>query len=149
VRCKIPQYSLLQGHMQCMQYIHIHNYSEINSVARENILFVITLDPQSIQSARFSFQSSEFGPSTPTCKVVLLLPPFCPMGETHSLAGEGVGGTQFRRRDKHSGTVNYNPSLVESYAFYTKSDFYLSICKVCIFHIIPTFCTVLCCVKTK
>jgi hypothetical protein len=49
-----------------MQYIHIHDYSEINNVVREHILFVITLDPQSIQCARLSFLSSELGPSTPS-----------------------------------------------------------------------------------
>jgi len=31
-------------------------------------------------------------------------------GETHSLAGEGAGGTQFRRKDRNSSTLcTYNP----------------------------------------
>jgi len=51
--------------------------------------------PQSIQSARLSFQSSILGSTqshTLTSKGVLLLPPLCQRGETHSLAGEGLGG---------------------------------------------------------
>jgi hypothetical protein len=86
------------------EYIHIHDYSQINSVTRENILFVITLDPQSIQSARFSFKSSELGPLS-HARVCCSFPSFCLMGETHSLSGERGGGTQFRQRDRHSGTL--------------------------------------------
>jgi hypothetical protein len=43
--------------------------------------------------ARLSVQSSELGPpQLLTHKGVLLLPPLGPRGETHSLAGEGLGG---------------------------------------------------------
>ncbi len=50
--------------------------------------------------------------------MLLPLPPLGPRAETQSLAGgggEGMGGTQFRRRDRHSGTLGilyYNPSTV-------------------------------------
>jgi len=46
-----------------------------------------------------------------TCKGELLLPRLSSKGETHSLAGEGGGGTKFRRRDKHSGTLCQLQSL--------------------------------------
>ncbi len=48
---------------------------------------------QSIQSARLYVHSSELGPTTPlTRKGVLILPLLGRRGETHSLAGEGIGG---------------------------------------------------------
>ncbi len=40
--------------------------------------------------------------------------PFGSRGETHSLAGEGGWGTQFRRRDRHSGTLRILQSLYGS-----------------------------------
>ncbi len=46
-----------------------------------------------------------------TRKGELLLPRLSSKGVTHSLAGEGVGGTKFRRRDKHSGTLCQLQSL--------------------------------------
>ncbi len=49
--------------------------------------------PQSIQSARLSFQSSKLGPVTRKRKLLPPPPPFGSKGETHSLAGEGVGGS--------------------------------------------------------
>jgi hypothetical protein len=37
---------------------------------------------------------------------VSVAPPFGPRGRgTYSLGGEGVGGSQFVRRDRHSGTL--------------------------------------------
>jgi hypothetical protein len=46
--------------------------------------------------ARFSFQSSELGPPTPS--------PLGPRGRDTLACRRGGGGTQFRRRDRHSGT---------------------------------------------
>jgi hypothetical protein len=54
------------------------------------MLTLFYLSPQSIQSARLSFPSSELA--------VLLLPPLSPREETPPLAGGGGWGTQFRRR---------------------------------------------------
>jgi hypothetical protein len=45
-----------------------------------------------IQSTRLSFQSSELDTPTPSPPRECALPPFGSKGETHSLAGEGVGG---------------------------------------------------------
>jgi hypothetical protein len=64
-----------------------------------------------IQSTRLSFQSSELGTPTPSPPRECALPPLSPRGETHSLAGEGVGGP-----NSDEGTDNlvlyayYNPS---------------------------------------
>ncbi len=47
--------------------------------------------------------------------------PLDPRGETDSLAGVGSGGTQFRRRDKNSGTLcilQYNPSAAWTVKIY-------------------------------
>jgi hypothetical protein len=85
----------------CMQLhhirvVHIHDYSQINIVGRENCLFVMTLGPQSIQIARLSFLSFEL-PSPPA-------PPIPSHSSLLWVQGVG-GGTQFRRRDIHSGTL--------------------------------------------
>jgi hypothetical protein len=52
--------------------------------------------PQSRQNARLFLQSSELGLPHPLASVPL--PPLVPGGGTRSLAGEGVEGSQFRRR---------------------------------------------------
>jgi hypothetical protein len=79
-----------------MQYIHIHDYSEINSVTRENILFVITLDPQIIQCARLFFQSFKLGPPTPLHARVRCTSP---------LWVQGVGDPIPMKGHTHSGTL--------------------------------------------
>jgi hypothetical protein len=66
--------------------------------------------PQTKQSARLSFRSSELGPPL-TREGALLLPPLSPWGKTHSLAGEEVGGG--RNSEEWTDTlvlyVYYNP----------------------------------------
>jgi hypothetical protein len=55
--------------------------------------------PQSRQSARLFLLSSELGPPQPSHPQVSVSPsPLVPGGETHSLAGEGVGGVPIRTR---------------------------------------------------
>ncbi len=57
-----------------------------------------TFKPQSIQSAKLFLQSSELGfPHPLTRSRVCPSPPLVPGGGAHSLAGEGVGESQFRR----------------------------------------------------
>ncbi len=47
-----------------------------------------------------------------SCSMCLWLPPplWCRGGGTHSLAGEGVGESQFGRWDRHSGTPRFKGS---------------------------------------
>ncbi len=55
-----------------------------------------------------SLQSFELGPSTPSpAGVCCSSPPLGPGGRHTRCGEEGVGGTQFRRKDRHSGTVLY------------------------------------------
>ncbi len=68
--------------------------------------FIVRWGVQSRQSARLSLQSSELAPPAPSpagecCPHPSLAPRG---GGTHSLAGRG-GGSQFGRRDRHSGTL--------------------------------------------
>jgi hypothetical protein len=79
------------------------NYNNMVSESRKRVL------PQSIQSARLSFHSSELAELVPPPPHPL--PPLGPRGETHSLAGGGCGGTN---SDEGTDTlllyVYYNPS---------------------------------------
>jgi hypothetical protein len=59
--------------------------------------------PQRRQSAMLFLQSSELGP--PPHPQPSVSPPLVP-GGTHSLAGEGVGGSQFGRGDRQCGTLD-------------------------------------------
>ncbi len=66
---------------------------------------------QSIQNTKLSLQSLELGlpPHSLTCRRVCP-PPLVQGGRsTHSLAVEGVGESQFRRGDRHCGTIGVNP----------------------------------------
>jgi hypothetical protein len=75
--------------------------------------FILCVDlfPQSIQSARLSLQLSELAPPAPSPASEFCPLHMGPMGEPHSLAGEGVGGP-----NSNEGTdtlvlyVYYNPS---------------------------------------
>jgi hypothetical protein len=58
---------------------------------------------QSIRSARLSVPSSELGPTTPS-SASECVSPFGPGGSNTRLRG-GSGGTQFRRRNRHSGNL--------------------------------------------
>jgi hypothetical protein len=77
--------------------------------------FITPLDCSKIpaHSARLSLQSSELAPlaSSPAIKCC---PPFWFRGGwgEGTLAG-GREGSQFERRDRHSGIVQYNPSTVD------------------------------------
>jgi hypothetical protein len=76
-----------------------------------------------LQSARLSVQSSEFGPPSLTRKRVLLPHRWSNRGDTLACGGGDGGGTQFRRRDRHSVTLTlciplYNPFSVASQFFY-------------------------------
>jgi hypothetical protein len=68
---------------------------------------------QIIESARLSVPSSELRPPHPLTHNPVLPPPLGPRGETHSLAGEGVG-----EHNSDEGTdivvlyVYYNPSAL-------------------------------------
>jgi hypothetical protein len=55
---------------------------------------------------RLFLQSSELGPSHPLIRKRVRLPPHFDLGGgTHSLAGEGVGESQFGRGDRHLRTL--------------------------------------------
>ncbi len=61
---------------------------------------------QGRQSAELFLQSLELGrPHAPTTASQCALPPVVQGGGAHSLAGEGVGGSQFRLGDTHCGTL--------------------------------------------
>jgi hypothetical protein len=76
--------------------------------------------PQSIQSARLSFQSSVLGPLTPLTRKGVLLPPprLGPRGETHLLGGSWE---EVRRPNSDEGIdslvlyVYYNLSTILSF----------------------------------
>ncbi len=101
--------------------------------AKQSIHDAIYLALQSRQSSRFSIQSSTFSPPRDCCSPP---PPLWVQGgrrggrkggiaggvgkgrnweETHSLAGEGGGGTQFRRWDRYSGTLALFFILLETF----------------------------------
>ncbi len=64
--------------------------------------------PQSRQSAKLFLQSSELGLPTPLAAVECAPHPLVRGGggrRAHSLAGEGLGESQFRRGDLHSGAL--------------------------------------------
>ncbi len=89
------------------------------------MLTLFYLSPQTIQSARLSFPSSELA--------VLLLPPLSPRGETHPLKGGGGWGTQFRRRVFYSMYTVFPPvtgccSSSEWWSYYTVVKFGLRDC---------------------
>ncbi len=64
------------------------------------------LSPQSRQSAKLFLQSSELGLPPPlTRRRVCPPPPPVPGEGAHSLAREGLGESQFWRRDLHCGTL--------------------------------------------
>ncbi len=66
-------------------------------------------DAQSRQSSRLFLQSSELGPSLHSLTRRRVCPtPFLVRvgGGAQSLAGEGVGGSQFVRGDRHCGTYS-------------------------------------------
>ncbi len=71
---------------------------------------------QSIKNVRLSFQSSErWGPPTPSPAKECCSPPSSKGGDTLA-CGEEDGGSQFRRRDKHSGTLcNTSTAKTETY----------------------------------
>ncbi len=60
---------------------------------------------QSRQSAKLILQSSELGLPHPLTRRRVCPPPLVPGGGAHSLAREGVGEYQYRRRDIHCGTI--------------------------------------------
>jgi hypothetical protein len=57
------------------------------------------------QSARLSVQSVELGPPTSSTQGSVATPLWVQGGDTLACGG-GAGGTQFRRRDKHSNTLS-------------------------------------------
>ncbi len=59
---------------------------------------------QSIQTARLFLQSSELGHPHPLTRRRVCSPHLI-QGGTHPLAGQGVGGSQFRRVDRHCSTL--------------------------------------------
>jgi hypothetical protein len=59
---------------------------------------------EDIPGAAFFCPVSELGPSTPSPPSKCCPPTLGLRGETHSIAVEGGGG-QFRRKDRHSGTL--------------------------------------------
>jgi hypothetical protein len=66
----------------------------------------MTLLPQSRQSARLFLQSSYLGPPPSSTPGECVPPTFVwGGGDTHLLAGEGDGGSQFRRGDRHCVTL--------------------------------------------
>jgi hypothetical protein len=67
-------------------------------------------DAQSFQSVRLSIQSSELGSPLITRKRVLS--PFGSKGEDTLACGGGGWGTQFRRRDRQSGTLQYMYTII-------------------------------------
>jgi hypothetical protein len=61
---------------------------------------------QSRQSAKLFLQSLDLGlPHPLSRRRVCPPPPFGPGGRAHSLAGEGLGESQFRRGDIHCGAL--------------------------------------------
>jgi hypothetical protein len=72
--------------------------------------------PQSRQSARLFLQSSELGPPPqPSHPQASVSPPvWFRGGGTHSLGGEGVGGSHFGRGDRHCGTLGIYVVFTES-----------------------------------
>jgi hypothetical protein len=69
----------------------------------------------SIQSTRVSIQSSKLGPPTPSHESKGGSPLGPKWGGATLACGEGGGGTQFRRLDRHSGTLYSNPFTVYTY----------------------------------
>jgi hypothetical protein len=61
--------------------------------------------PQSRQSTRLFLKSSDLGPSTSSPAGECVPSHFGSAGGTHSLAGEGVRGSQFGRANRHCGTL--------------------------------------------
>jgi hypothetical protein len=67
---------------------------------------IVAMDSQSRQSARLSLQSSLLGLHHPSpADECVTPPPPCSRVGTHSLAGEGAGGSQFERGDRHCVTL--------------------------------------------
>jgi hypothetical protein len=66
--------------------------------------------PQSIQSARISLQSSELAPPAPSPAGVCCTP-LVPGGDTLACGRGGGGGSQFGRRGRHSGTPSIRSEL--------------------------------------
>ncbi len=71
---------------------------------------VAYLHTKSIQSARVSGQSSELAPLATEC-----VPPRIQVGGDTLACGEEVGGSQFRRRDRHYGTLYTIPFSLPSH----------------------------------
>ncbi len=67
---------------------------------------------------------------TPSPAGERVLPPFGSGGGTHSLAGEEVGGSQFRRGDRHCGTlgkycISLPLGLVELFLCFRQKNMYV------------------------
>ncbi len=70
------------------------------------MVFFIECEGYHAQSAKLFLQSSELGlPHLLTRRRVCTLHPFGCGGGAHSLAGQGVGESQFGRGDRHCGTL--------------------------------------------
>ncbi len=82
---------------------------EIQGKSQQNLQRAAPCLPQSIQSARLSLQSSRIGSPPPPHpqESVAPSPPLVPRGGTTLACGRRGGGSQFGRRDRHSGT-QYN-----------------------------------------
>ncbi len=63
-------------------------------------------------STKMSVKSSELGSPTPSPAIEGVSPPIRSLGGATFACGGGGGGTQFRRLDKHSITLNSNPFTV-------------------------------------
>jgi hypothetical protein len=76
--------------------------------------FIAPLDCYKIpaQSTRLSLQSSDLAPLANSPVSKCCPPPLWCQGGKDTLAG-GREGSQFERRDRHSGIVQYNPSTVD------------------------------------
>jgi hypothetical protein len=74
---------------------HCHGISQLAVLEETSKNALIS---RSIQSTKLFLQSSELG-LTPSPAGKCSLPPLVPGGGAHSLAGEGVGESQFRRGD--------------------------------------------------
>jgi hypothetical protein len=76
---------------------------------------------RSRQSAKLFLQSSELGLPHPLSRRRECPPPFGPGGRAQSLAGEGLGESQFRRGDIHCGALYISTLRVATFDILTKS----------------------------
>jgi hypothetical protein len=91
---------VLSMYVQQIAYIYTHHtHNGIFSV-------VLYLSAQSIQSAKHFLQSSELGlPPPPEPQASVFPHPLLRGARAHSLAGEGLGESQFRRGERNCGAL--------------------------------------------